>query len=469
MRRFIVEVTAFLALTLAIPVAAELALRLLDVRTERPAFEPTVDDAGTQILRLAWDPAFRTPHLPEPQREFRAVKSVGTFRIFVIGESPAAGAPYGTDLAFPSWLARRLVAQAPEVHWEIVNAALAGFSSWSALSVVREIARYEPDLLVVYLGHNESGTRFSPNERSWIDPRGFAWRAWLVDARLYQALSRVLPARAASHLIDLRAVHRPGDVKALEGGRRVYATPADRALATALYRARLEKMVRLMRAAGARTMLLTLSHNLSDWAPAASSHRPGMRPEEKAAWRAAVRAGDTLAPHDCAAALEAWSRALALDDGFAELQFKVATCERALGRLDAAGARFRRANDLDRFPQGAQTCFNDILRDVARREGAILVDIDRTFARSSGARLVGDDLFLDPMHLNLRGHQLIAEAVADAIREAGVAGPQVRWNPDTYVDPDPETVLDAHPDLRILEGLARFFACGAAGRPRCAR
>jgi hypothetical protein len=79
---------------------------------------------------------------------------------------------------------------------------------------VRDIARYQPDLLVVYLGHNEAGTRYSANERRWIDPRGFAWRAWLVDTRLYTALSRMMPVRAASHLIDLQSVHRPGTVDA---------------------------------------------------------------------------------------------------------------------------------------------------------------------------------------------------------------------------------------------------------------
>ena len=96
-------------------------------------------------------------------REFQVHKPAGTFRIFVIGESPAAAVPYGTALSFAGWLAQRLTAQAPGVHWEVVNAAVGGLQSWSALTIVRDIARYEPDLLVVYLGHNEIGTRFSQN------------------------------------------------------------------------------------------------------------------------------------------------------------------------------------------------------------------------------------------------------------------------------------------------------------------
>ena len=270
-------------------------------------------------------------------------------------------------------------------------------------------------------------------------------------------------------MLDLENAHRSGDVNASDAGRRVYATASDRELSAVLFRARVEQMVGLMRAAGARTMLLTLSQNFSQWPPALSAHRPGLRPEQKMAWRRAVREGDGLAAHDCAGALEAWSRALAIDDGFAALQFKVATCEWSLGRLDAANARFRLASDLDRLPQGAPTVLNDILRDVARREGAILLDIDVVFAHASGKRLVGDDLFVDAVHLRILGHQLIAQAVTDAIRESGVAGPQVAWNPDAYVDPDPTTLLDADPDLRARENIARKFSCAAAGRPNCER
>jgi lysophospholipase L1-like esterase len=469
MRRFLVDLAAFLALTIAIPVVTELALRLLDVRIEATVFDPATSADGTPMMRLARNPQFGSRLPPDQVREFPAVKAPGTFRIFVIGESEAAGVPYYPSFAFASWLAKRLASQAPDVRWDVVNVALGGLQSWSALELVRDIARHQPDLLVVYLGHNETGTRFSPNERRWMDPRGFAWRAWLTGTRLYALLSRILPARAASHLIDPQHVHGMGDVSASEGGRRVYATPADRSLSAALFRAHLDEMVRVMRAAGARTMLLTLTQNFSNWPPAISSHRPGLRPDEKAAWRAAVKAGDALAPHDCRAALAAWSRALVIDDTFADLQFKVATCEWSLGRADDARQRFRLASDLDRLPQGAPTSLNDIVRDVAREDDAILVDIDLAFTQASGPRLVGDDLFVDGVHLRLLGHQLIAQAVADAIRESGVAGARVRWNLDAYTDPDPATVVDANPEMRSREKIVRQLSCAAAGRPDCVR
>ena len=453
----------------SILVVAEMTLRLLDVGNPR-VFESARSADGTRTVRLAWNAQFDKAVPPAPQREFPADKPPAAYRIFVIGESAAEGVPYGTGFAFSAWLARRLEAQAPDVQWEVVNAALAGAQSWSALMIVRDIARWSPDLLVVYLGHNEVGTRFTAAEQRWLDPRRLSIATQLKETRLYTAMSHVLPMLSGNRQIDLRSVHRPGEAFAVigPGGGRVYATMADRALSSDLYRARLEEMVRIMRSAGARTMLLTLSQNFSDWAPAASSHRPGMRADEKVAWRKAVREGDALASRDCTGALTAWSRALAIDQGFAELHFKLARCEDALGRLDEARAQFRLASDLDRLPQGASTSFNDILRDVARREGAILVDIDAVLGAASGPRLVGDDLFVDHCHPNIRANQLIAEAVADTIRVQQLAGPTVRWRPDAWVDPPAEAVLAADPELRTRELISRGLSCQAAARTACA-
>jgi len=77
-------------------------------------------------MRLARNPQFGSELTPDQVPEFPAVKAPGTFRIFVIGESEAAGLPYYPSFAFASWLGMRLASQAPDVRWEVVNAALGG-------------------------------------------------------------------------------------------------------------------------------------------------------------------------------------------------------------------------------------------------------------------------------------------------------------------------------------------------------
>ena len=446
-------------------VGAEYALRLFDIGAERGLFTAERGADGRGMLRLFWNPQFNKPVPPGPQRDFPADKPPGAFRIFVIGESSAEGTPYGSGRAFSWWLAQRLQAQLPEVHWQVVNAALASAQSGSMLVMVRDIAKHAPDLLVVYLGHNEVGGHLTAAERARLDPGRFHLRALLARSRLCRVLARALPAPVKR--LDARQAQPPAAVPPV-GSPDNYASDADRAVIARVYRARVAEMVRVMRKVGARTALLTLSQNLSDWPPVVSVHGRQFDTTATAAFAAAVQEGDDLAPHDCGAALAAWRRASALDDGFAALHFKMAGCERSLGQLDVARADFRLASELDRFSQGAPLAFNDILREVAERDGALLVDVDAALTRASGDRLVGDDLFVDAMHPNLRAHQLIAAAVADAMRLAGIPLPADRWRPDAYVDPNPETIFAADPELRVNELVSRAVVCFAAGRNDCA-
>src|SRR5262249_48031193 len=331
---------------------------------------------------------------------------------------------------FSWWLAQRLQAQLPEVHFEVVNAALANAQSGSMLVMVREIAKHAPDLLVVYLGHNEVGGHLTAAERARLDPGRFQLHALLARSRLYQMLARALPAPVKR--LEPHQAQRPAAVPPV-GSPDNYASDADRAVIARVYRERIAEMVHIMREAGARTALLTLSQNFSDWPPVVSVHSHPLDTAATTAWEAAVQEGDDLAARDCGAALAAWQRAAALDDGVAALHFRMARCERSLGELDRARADFRLASELDRFSQGAPLAFNDILREVAERDGALLVDVDDALIRASGDHLVGDDLFVDAMHPNLRGHQLIAAAVADAMRLAGIPLPADRWRTDAYV------------------------------------
>ena len=50
MRRFVAELIGFVALTIAVPLAAEVALRLLDIRTETPVFQPATDAGGSPVI-----------------------------------------------------------------------------------------------------------------------------------------------------------------------------------------------------------------------------------------------------------------------------------------------------------------------------------------------------------------------------------------------------------------------------------
>jgi tetratricopeptide (TPR) repeat protein len=181
------------------------------------------------------------------------------------------------------------------------------------------------------------------------------------------------------------------------------------------FAANLEQIADAVEGAGARLALATLGQDLADWEPAASTHRPGLDPATLARWDDLVAAGKAAeARGQCADALRSWRSALEIDDAHAALHFAVATCERRLGRPDVARRHFALASDLDPVPQGAPSRYNELLRDLAVRRGAILVDSAAALEAAAPDGLVGSELFVDFIHPNLRGHGVIALAVARA-------------------------------------------------------
>lgn len=433
-----------------------------------PMFEPAVRSDGTRILRTA-----AARRVPVPQ-EFLAVKPPGGFRAFVVGESSAAGVPYSASYAFSAFLEKRLRAELPQVPIEVVNAAISGYASRRILAVVEDIARHQPDLLIIYAGHNEFAESRYYRHLVGMDPRLFRLWEWLAQTRLYALASQLPMIGADAHKKAPRF-----DFDDLDNGYQMFAVakkhldgayPSVRELAWGEehYRLNLEKMIDAMQAVGARVMLVTLGQDFADWAPGASSHRDGLSAAETAAFDQAVAEGDGLAATDCAAALDAYRRGLAIDDAHAELHFKIATCERRRGNFADARAAFRRASDLDRVPHGAPTHFNDVLRELAREHGTLLADADPMLERLAENGMVGTALFADLVHPNLLANEHIAALVADEMRAAGTPLPADRWRTG-YTDPDPDALYAADPQLRIQEHLVRASACLLARRDDCAR
>ena len=439
-----------------------------------PTFEPARREDGTSIYRLS--PARRRnrrlPDLSEPQREFLAEKPEGAFRVFVIGGSSSEGIPYSTRYAFSSFLERRLAASLPDVRIEVVNAGFSAYASRRLLPIVEEIGRYQPDLLVVYMGHNEWAERMYYEHLLRLDPRLFRLLEWGYQTRTYALASRVLDLPAFQRVKslgldpDANTFQMFGVFRARADGSG-YPTPRELAYRDLLYENNLHAMADVMKRAGARVLFATLAQNLSDWPPPASRHREGLTPAEQADWERALHEGRQLADRgDCAAALASFEQALAIDDRHAELQFRYGTCLRRLGRLAEASERFLLASDLDPVSHGAPSYFNDILRRVASDEGALFLDVAGLLREASGPALVGDDLFTDFAHPNLRANQLIAAGLAGVLREAGLPRPAAEWR-DDYADPDPEELYRAEPRLRVLELESRVFVCLLAPRESC--
>ena len=99
---------------------------------------------------------FMQKTVPSPSNDlFLKKKPANGYRIFVLGGSTTAGYPYGMNMMFSRILQQRLSDLFPARHIEVVNTAMTAVNSYTLLDFMDEILKYQPDVILIYAGHNE--------------------------------------------------------------------------------------------------------------------------------------------------------------------------------------------------------------------------------------------------------------------------------------------------------------------------
>jgi tetratricopeptide (TPR) repeat protein len=335
-------------------------------------------------------------------------------RVFLLGESAAMGDPdprFGLLRMLEALLRQRF----PEQEFEFVNVAFTAINSHVILPIARECARREGDVWIIYMGNNEvvgpfgSGTVFGRQ----VPP--------LTLARASIALKSLRIAQAIEAAAEgLRRGNRPAPEW---GGMEMFVEQQvqeqDQRLERvyAHFEHNLQDILEVGRRAGVGMVLSTVGTNLRDCAPFASLHRAGLRPEQLTQWEAWAQVGmDHQNSGDHAEALEAYEQALAIDDQYAELQFRVATCLQSLGRNEDALDHYRRARDADTLRFRADTRLNNIIRGLAERfqaEAVRFFDGEEVLAQRSPGGLTGHACFYEHVHLTPHGNYLLARGLAE--------------------------------------------------------
>ena len=65
------------------------------------------------------------------------------------------GRPFAIETSFTTWLELSLPAADPSRHWEVINCGGISYASYRLVPILREVLGYDPDLVVLYTGHNE--------------------------------------------------------------------------------------------------------------------------------------------------------------------------------------------------------------------------------------------------------------------------------------------------------------------------
>lgn len=397
-------------------------------RAVYPLFELSRDGTRYEIARSRLG-YFR----PE---SFSAQKPPGGFRIFSLGGSTVQGRPFAIETSFTTWLKISLTAADPGRKWEVVNCGGVSYASYRLVPILEELLDYQPDLIILYTGHNEFLEDRTYQHIKHV-PAALAWPGQLLaKTRTFVLLDHAcqhLRGRSPQDALKDRPVLE-AEVDAMlenEGGLALYHRDETwRRDVIEHFRYNLRRMVELSRDAGVPLVLVNPVCNLRDCPPFKSQHRDGLGAEDLARWQSLVDRAVGCPDADAERAIALLTEAMAIDDQYAALHYLLAKRYDDLGRNDKARASYIRAKELDVCPLRILEPMNEAILDIAsstRKTGTMLVDVRKFYDEHSDAGIPGSYLLVDHVHPSIAGHQLIANLLADELVRCGFLQPVEDW------------------------------------------
>jgi tetratricopeptide (TPR) repeat protein len=410
------RLTAGVLLPALLLCVVEGALRLSGYGHSTKFFEPLGDGATlTTNPKFAWQfYSKKTATSPTPIL-FQKEKPPGTRRIFILGESAAAGTP-DPAFGFARMLDLMLREQYPSERFEVLNVAMRGVDSHIVRRIARECAELSPDLFIIYMGNNDMIGLHAPS------PEGFVLISNIHWLRFKESLHRLKMIQAGKSLLARLAKGRSGPKQDQEFFRqkRLAFDDARREPVYRNYEINLRDICRMAERAGASAIVCSVAVNLREFPPLGSLHRKDASADELARWEkvyaegiAAEQAGNL------AAALVSYEQAARIDDHFADLLFRMGRCYEKTGKLEESRRSYALARDWDAMQFRTDSRLNGIARSVATNSVARIhfADVEKRCAESALAQngLPGSKIFQEHVHFTFEGDHVVASALAPEI------------------------------------------------------
>jgi len=353
------------------------------------------------------------------------LKKKDRFRIIALGGSTTAGYPYNTlpqyncPASFPNYL--RAILQynrnLPEI--EMLNLGSNAFNSLSVLKVFKDIRKYDPDLVIVYTGHNEY---FGPNEFALSKSANEIYSKKLfnhgfLDLRqtyLYQGLRWILKK------IFKRAEAEYQDYAKWSLENTISPTDAYNEKVKEHFKENITDLIHMAKKAGIKVVLCTPVSNLT-FPPFASQFSKTLDSQTRALWdtlRVQSSRFYDLGQYD--EALAVWEKMYHIDSTYADIHYYTGMNYAKLNEYKIANSALSRAVDLDALPFRAKSYIDDICRRVARNENVILADTDLFFRQMSSKYYPEPSLLLDHVHPTEPGYYYMALFLARTMVKNGI-------------------------------------------------
>lgn len=315
---------------------------------------------------------------------FNKEKGKDTYRIFVLGESTTVGFPYRNNGSFHRWLKYRLMFTFPEVNFEIINLSLTAVNSYTILDFSKEIINYNPDAVLIYVGHNEYYGALGVGSTSSLGDKPFIINSILKlrELRLFQLLS--------NSYINIRKNISGKQINESEG--LMARMPAEKSIplnsekyksGINQFKNNINEVCKILSEENIPTFISNLVSNECDLPPFIS---------------------DSSNIEN--SAINSYNKGLnAYKDG----------------AFNKAKDFFIEAKELDLLRFRAPKAINDEISDVCSKYNDVhFVDALSYFEKNSPHGIIGENTMLEHVHPNLFGYAILSDAFYDAIKKESI-------------------------------------------------
>ena len=320
-----------------------------------------------------------------PLQLFNKLKPKNGYRIFVLGESSAAGFPYSNNASFPNILQRGLSNTFPQKNIEVINVSIAAINSYTLLDLVDEIIEQSPDAILIYTGHNEYygalgvGSAQSLGNWRWLINsylklqyfktfilfRNFlGWAKTQFNNQFYKENESDPSATLMERIVAEQTI--PYGSNLYEKGKKQFEENIE-----AIIQKAVDKDIKVV--------LSELVSNLHD-------QEPFISVKDK-------------------------------DGNSAELFFNLARSQEANGKFEKAKENYYKAKDYDALRFRAPEDFNAVIKNLGDKYSLPVVLFKLYFENESPNGLIGKELMLEHLHPNKDGYFLIAKGFYDTMKK----------------------------------------------------
>lgn len=445
----------FYPLMILIPVMVlllmEVLLRVFNLFPRPPLFIETVKE-GVQVIQLNSDVGkryFNAKRVAVPNlypETFAVKKSPATFRIFCLGGSTTAGFPFDYQVPFPFQLKILLSRYYPGRSFEVINLGLSAISSYTVLDFMPEVLDREPDLIILYMGHNEFYGAYGSASAISMGQNGSIIRFYLQvqRLRLAQMVRQLLFSLTPAIVQD---PHNTTLMEQVIADKRVPLDSDKYRTTLANFRTNLSLILDQCRNAGTPALIGTLFSNDRDLPPFGSVSRGDIdKPLSKELAEMIRHADDLLRQEQFISALPVAQKIVEKDSISAAAWFRLAKIDLALGDSLNAEKYYTEARNRDVVRFRASDDLNKIIRQAAAAEGALCVDLKEWMESRSPFHIIGHELICDHLHPNPIGYFWMAAGFADQIiKENRIGARDANFSPS-----QPAFITDLDWDMGLL-------------------